>query len=71
VARVLDGDSLTLDTGQRVRLAKVEAPVAGDGDQRNEPAAAVARTIIERGRIDTRSAQPMFRASRRGQVKVT
>jgi hypothetical protein len=53
-----------------VRLAEVEAQAAGDGDPQNERAAAVARTIIERGRIDTRSAQPMFRVTQRAQVKV-
>jgi endonuclease YncB( thermonuclease family) len=29
VARVLDGDSLALDTGLRVRLVEVEAPAPG------------------------------------------
>jgi hypothetical protein len=48
----------------------MEAPAAGNGDQQNEPAAADARTIIERGPIDTRRAQPMFRVTPRGQVRV-
>ena len=48
VARVLDGDSLAPDTGLRVRLAEVEAPAAGYGDRKDEPGAALARTIMER-----------------------
>ena len=37
IARVLDADSLALDTGLRVRLAEVEAPAAGYGDRVGEP----------------------------------
>ena len=37
IARVLDADSLALDTGLRVRLAEVEAPAAGYGDRAGEP----------------------------------
>ena len=51
VARVLDGDSLALDTGLRVRLAEVEAPAAGYGDRKDEPGAAVARAIMERASV--------------------
>ncbi|MEQ1784476.1 MAG: thermonuclease family protein [Hyphomonadaceae bacterium] len=51
VARVLDGDSLALDTRLRVRLAEVEAPAAGYGDRAGEPGAAVARTIMERASV--------------------
>lgn len=51
VARVLDGDSLALDTGLRVRLAEVEAPAAGYGDRVDEPGAAVARAIMERASV--------------------
>ena len=49
VARVLDGDSLALDTGLRVRLAEVEAPAAGYRDRADEPGAAAARAVLERG----------------------
>ena len=48
VARVLDGDSLALDTGLRVRLAEVEAPAAGYRDRADEPGAAAARAVLER-----------------------
>ena len=48
VARVLDGDSLALDTGLRVRLAEVEAPVVGYRDRADEPGAAAARAVLER-----------------------
>lgn len=51
VARVLDGDSLALDTGLRVRLAEVEAPAGGYGDRPDEPGAAVARSIVERASV--------------------
>lgn len=51
VARVLDGDSLALDTGLRVRLAEVEAPAGGYGDRADEPGAAVARSIMERASV--------------------
>jgi endonuclease YncB( thermonuclease family) len=49
VARVLDGDSLALDTGLRVRLAEVEAPAAGYDGRTDEPGAAAAREVLERG----------------------
>jgi micrococcal nuclease len=48
VARVLDGDSLGLDTGLRVRLAEVEAPAAGFKDRESEPGADLARGVLER-----------------------
>lgn len=48
VARVIDGDSLALDTGLRVRLAEVEAPAAGHGGRPNEPGAAAARDLMQR-----------------------
>lgn len=32
VARIVDGDTLTLDTGLRVRLAEIEAPAVSYGD---------------------------------------
>ena len=51
VVRVLDGDSLALDTGLRVRLAEVEVPAAGYGDRADEPGAALARAIIERASV--------------------
>lgn len=51
VARVLDGDSLALDTGLRVRLAEVEAPAAGYRDRAGEPGADVARAIVERAAV--------------------
>ena len=51
VARVLDGDSLALDTGLRVRLAEVEAPAAGYRDRQDEPGAAAARAIMERASV--------------------
>ncbi len=51
VVRVLDGDSLALDTGLRVRLAEVEAPAAGYGDRADEPGAALARAIMERASV--------------------
>ncbi len=51
VARVLDGDSLALDTGLRVRLAEVEAPAVGYGDRGEEAGAGVARAIMERASV--------------------
>jgi hypothetical protein len=48
---VLDGDSLALDTGLRVRLAEVGAPAAGYGDRADEPGAAAARGIVERAAV--------------------
>jgi len=47
VARVIDGDSLALDTGLRVRLAEVEAPAAGHGERQDEPGAAWARNVMQ------------------------
>lgn len=49
VARVMDGDSLALDTGLRVRLAEVEAPAAGYDGRQDEPGTAAARSVLERG----------------------
>lgn len=51
VARVLDGDSLALDTGLRVRLAEVEAPSAAYKERTGEPGADLARTVLERGSV--------------------
>ncbi len=51
VARVLDGDSLALDTGLRVRLAEVEAPAAGFKERVGEPGADAARLVLERGSV--------------------
>lgn len=51
VARVLDGDSLALDTGLRVRLAEVEAPAAGYRDRQEEPGTATSRAIMERASV--------------------
>ncbi|MEQ1784498.1 MAG: thermonuclease family protein [Hyphomonadaceae bacterium] len=48
VARVLDGDSLALDTGLR---AEVESPAAGYGDRADDPGAAAARSIVERAAV--------------------
>jgi endonuclease YncB( thermonuclease family) len=49
VARVMDGDSVALDTGLRVRLAEVEAPAAGYNGRADEPGTAAARSVLERG----------------------
>ena len=51
VARVLDADSLALDTGLRVRLAEVEAPAAGYGDRAGEPGAEAAKAVLERAAL--------------------
>lgn len=51
VSRVLDGDSLALDTGLRVRLAEVEAPAAGYQERPEEPGAAEARSVLERAAV--------------------
>ncbi len=51
VARILDADSLALDTGLRVRLAEVEAPAAGYGDRAGEPGADAARLVLERAAL--------------------
>lgn len=51
IARVLDADSLALDTGLRVRLAEVEAPAAGYGDRAGEPGADEARVVLERAAL--------------------
>jgi len=51
VARVMDGDSLALDTGLRVRLAEVEAPAGGFGGRAAEPGAEAARAVLERGAL--------------------
>jgi micrococcal nuclease len=51
IARVLDADSLALDTGLRVRLAEVEAPAAGYGDRVGEPGADAARAVLERAAL--------------------
>lgn len=51
IARVLDADSLALDTGLRVRLAEVEAPAAGYGDRAGEPGAEAARAVLERAAL--------------------
>jgi endonuclease YncB( thermonuclease family) len=51
IARVLDADSLALDTGLRVRLAEVEAPAAGYGDRVGEPGADEARVVLERAAL--------------------
>jgi len=48
VARVIDADSLALDTGLRVRLAEVEAPAVGYGDRQDEPGATAAREVMQR-----------------------
>lgn len=51
IARVLDADSIALDTGLRVRLAEVEAPAAGYGDRLGEPGAEAALGVIERAAL--------------------
>ena len=51
IARVLDADSLALDTGLRVRLAEVEAPAAGYGDRAGEPGTEAARAVLERAAL--------------------
>lgn len=51
VARVIDGDSLALDTGLRARLAEVEAPAIGYSGRRDEPGAAEAKALLERACI--------------------
>ena len=51
IARILDADSLALDTGLRVRLAEVEGPAAGYGDRAGEPGAEAARAILERAAL--------------------
>jgi len=51
VARVIDGDSLALDTGLRVRLAEVEAPSVGYGGRQDEPGAAAARDVMQRAAV--------------------
>lgn len=47
VVRVLDGDSLVLDTGLSVRLVGVEAPYFGRGDDPDQPYAEGARRLLE------------------------
>jgi endonuclease YncB( thermonuclease family) len=51
VARVIDGDSLVLDTGLRVRLAEVEAPAPGYDGRADEPGAEAARDVIARAGV--------------------
>jgi hypothetical protein len=45
LARVLDVDSLALDTCLRVRLAEVKAPAASYGDRAGDPGADAARAV--------------------------
>lgn len=51
IARVLDADSLALDTGLRVRLAEVEVPAAGYGDRAGEPGWEAAQGVLERAAL--------------------
>lgn len=46
IARVSDGDLIALDTGQRVRLAELEAPAPGYQDRKGEPFADEARKLL-------------------------
>jgi endonuclease YncB( thermonuclease family) len=47
VSRILDGDSLSLDTGLRARLVEIEAPAPGYDGRADEPFAPEARTMLE------------------------
>ena len=51
VARVLDGDSLALDTGLRVRLVEVEASTPGYDGRPDEPWAREAQALLEASTI--------------------
>lgn len=46
VARIQDGDALSLDTGLRVRLAEVEAPAKGFNDRQGEPYAEESEAML-------------------------
>lgn len=46
IARVPDGDILTLDIALRVRLVEIEAPAPGYDGRADEPFAAEARTLL-------------------------
>jgi len=47
VVRIIDGDSLVLDTGLRVRLVGIEAPRLGSRERDAEPHARKARRLLE------------------------
>lgn len=47
VVRVIDGDSLVLDTGQSVRLVGIEAPAFGRGERIDQPHARESRRLLE------------------------
>lgn len=46
IARVSDGDALSLDTGVKVRLVEVEAPAPGYDNRPDEPFAPEARALL-------------------------
>lgn len=47
VVRIVDGDSLVLDTGQSVRLVAIEAPAPARGERPGEPHAARSARMLE------------------------
>jgi endonuclease YncB( thermonuclease family) len=67
VARVLDGDSLALDTGLRVRLVEVEAPAPGYDGRVDEPWAMEAKAVLAAAAVG-RQAQLWYGGLEPGQL---
>lgn len=59
ISRILDGDSLSLDTGLRTRLVEIEAPAPGYGGRPDEPFALEARQALAAATLG-RQARPWY-----------